>query len=179
MTFSASDMTDEPLDRGTLVPGRRTRSRRGIGAKLAAAVMSVLLGSYLLLTADRGMVFLTSGGVLAALMGMAVLAMPIIGVWVIVAEWRFGRAVQGLGQEMADAGLLPVDVPRRPSGRAEPAAAEERFERARAQMSATSEDWRQWFLLSIAYDDCRDRRRARQAMRRAIALHRSAGMTPA
>lgn len=153
---------------------RRERPRRQIGAKLAAAVMSILLGCYLLLAADRGVVFLTSGGVLAALMGVAVLALPLIGVWAIVAEWRFGRAVQALGQELADAGLLPEDIPRRPSGRAEPEAAQERFEHVRATTRAAPEDWRRWFLLSLAYDDCRDRRRARQAMRRAIALHRSA-----
>jgi Flp pilus assembly protein TadD len=37
------------------------------------------------------------------------------------------------------------------------------------------DDWRTWFRLGIAYDDAGDRRRAREAMRRAISLSRPPG----
>jgi Flp pilus assembly protein TadD len=58
-----------------------------------------------------------------------------------------------------------------PSGRPERAAADALFETRREEVEAAPEDWQAWFRLALAYDDARDRRRARAAMRRAIALH--------
>jgi Flp pilus assembly protein TadD len=33
------------------------------------------------------------------------------------------------------------------------------------------DDWRAWYRLAIGYDDARDRKRARSAMREAVRLH--------
>ncbi len=69
-------------------------------------------------------------------------------------------------------GGLPVDdLPRTPSGRIEKDAADERFATYEQQVQEAPDDWRAWYRLAIGYDDARDRKRARAAMRRAIALH--------
>jgi Flp pilus assembly protein TadD len=79
-----------------------------------------------------------------------------------------------LGERLAAEGGLPADdLARRPSGRVERAAADEVFARRRAEAEAAPDDWRSWFRLGIAYDDAGDRRRAREAMRRAITLSQS------
>jgi Flp pilus assembly protein TadD len=38
-------------------------------------------------------------------------------------------------------------------------------------VATAPDDWAAWFRLGLAYDDAGDRRRAREALQRAIALH--------
>jgi hypothetical protein len=140
-----------------------------------AVVMTVLLGVYLLFAASRGIDFIRAGGVVPVLLGVSVLVLPLIGMWVLVREWRFGRATQALGAELAERGALPVDdLPRRPSGRVVREAADARFAEVRARVEADPEAWERWFELSVAYDAAGDRKRARSAMRRAVALRADA-----
>jgi hypothetical protein len=149
-----------------------------------AVVMTVLLGVYLVFAASRGLDFIRAGGVVPVLLGVAVLVLPMIGVWMVVREWRFGRATQALGAELAERGELPVDdLPQRPSGRVVREAADARFVEVRARVEVDPDAWERWFELSVAYDAAGDRKRARSAMRRAIALHGEgngdgAGSTP-
>ncbi len=139
-------------------------------AKRWAGVMAVLLVAYLVMTGARGVDFIRAGG-MSATLGVAILVFPVVGGWVLLAEWRFGAAAQRLAEELAKRGELPADdLPRRPSGRAERAAADARFDEVRARLEAGPESWPLWFELATAYDACGDRRRARAAMRRAISL---------
>lgn len=140
--------------------------------KRMATLMAVLLVAYLAFAAWRGVEFIEAGGIVPTLLGLAVLVLPLIGGWALWQEWRFGRATQQLRQELAVRGALPVDdLPRRPSGRPERAAARERFGAVRSRVEAAPQDWAGWYELSVAYDWCGDRRRARWALRRAITLH--------
>jgi cytochrome c-type biogenesis protein CcmH/NrfG len=140
--------------------------------KRMAAVMAVLLGAYLLFTASRAIDFIQAGGIIPVMLGVAILAFPVIGLWMLWREWQFGRATEALGHELAARGELPVDdLPRRPSGRPMRAAADAHFAEVRTRAEAEPESWERWFELSTAYDAAGDRKRARSAMRRAIALH--------
>ncbi|MGT2424635.1 hypothetical protein [Amnibacterium kyonggiense] len=65
-----------------------------------------------------------------------------------------------------------ADLPRRASGRVERAAADADFGPWADGAEAAPDDWRAWLRLGIAYDNAGDRRRARAAIRRAIALAR-------
>jgi cytochrome c-type biogenesis protein CcmH/NrfG len=141
-----------------------------------AVVMAVLLGVYLVFAASRGVDFIRAGGVVPVLLGIAVLVLPLIGLWMLVREWRFGQATQALGAELARRDELPVDdLPRRPSGRPVREAADARFAEVRARVEADPESWERWFELAVAYDASGDRKRARSAMRRSIALHGGSG----
>ena len=44
------------------------------------------------------------------------------------------------------------------------------FPRYRDEVTASPDDWRAWYRLGLAYDASGDRRRAREAVRRAITL---------
>jgi len=141
--------------------------------RATVAVLVAVLVVYFVLTGQRAWMLLRSGEPVLMLLGLGVLILPIVGAVLVAAEVRFGLATQRLGERLADEGGLPADdLPRRPSGRVDRDAADEVFARRRAEAEAAPADWRSWFRLGIAYDDAGDRRRAREAMRRAITLSR-------
>jgi cytochrome c-type biogenesis protein CcmH/NrfG len=91
-----------------------------------------------------------------------------------VLEFRFGRRSTRLVRRLAAEGGLPSDdLPRRPSGRVDRAAADAVFDRYRDETLADPDEWRAWLRLGLAYDASGDRRRARAAVRRAISLSSS------
>jgi hypothetical protein len=139
---------------------------------VTVAVLVAVLCVYLVLLGERGVLLLRTGGVVPALLGAGLLVLPFLGAGLVAAELRFGlaadRLARALGPEPADAEA----VPRRPSGRIDRKAAEAVFDRRRAEVEAAPSDWRVWYRLGLAYEDAGDRRRARAAVRRAVALHR-------
>lgn len=146
-------------------------------ARTVVAVLIAALAVYFVLIGYRGVYLLSLPAWRFKLLGAAVLALPLVGIWVVVAEVRFGRATQRLAERLGD---VPVpDLPRRPSGRVDRAAADATFADQRRRVEDAPQNWRQWFLLAEAYDAAGDRRRARAAMRTAIDLADSAGGTVA
>ena len=145
----------------------------GSMGRVLAALMVALLTLYLGVSFQRAWLLLGTGGWVTTLLGAAMLVIPAVGVWAMVREIRFGAQTQRLGRELAERGELPADdLPRRPSGRYVRAAADERFDAVRREVEASPEDWGGWYRLSLAYSASGDGRRARGAMRTAIALHR-------
>ncbi len=141
-------------------------------ARTVAWIIAAAVGVYLVFTAARAWVLISSGDPVPVLLGLSVIVIPIIGAWVLWRELAFGMHTQRLGRELGAQGGLPVDdLPRTPSGRIERQAADERFAEYEQQVQESPDDWRAWYRLAIGYDDARDRKRARAAMRRAIALH--------
>jgi hypothetical protein len=137
-----------------------------------AAVLVAVLVVYLVLAGYRGVLLLASGDPLPMVLGVGVLLLPVVGAYVVWREVQFGFATQRLARDLDAAGRWPREqLPRTPSGRPDRAAADALFEVRRAEVEDGPGDWQAWFRLALAYDDARDRRRARAAMRRAIALH--------
>jgi ABC-type nickel/cobalt efflux system permease component RcnA len=143
-----------------------------VNARRVVVGLVAALAVYFVLIGVRGIYLLTQSDWALRILGVAVLVLPLIGIWVVWAELRFGWATQRLAQALeAD----PVDdeptkpeLPKRPSGRIERSAADELFARRRADVQAAPDDWRRWYRLAVAYDLAGDRRRARAAMRDAI-----------
>ena len=141
-------------------------------AKRGAIVVAVVFVAYAVLLGWRGVLLIGTGDPVAVILGIAVLVIPVLGAYLVWRELQFGRRTEVLARELEAAGGLPVDdLPRRPSGRVDRAAADEAFEKYRAEAEAAPDDWRVWFRLSTAYDAAGDRRRARATMRAAIAHH--------
>lgn len=140
--------------------------------RVLAAVLLAVLAFYLLLVGQRGVLLVQSGRPVAVALGLAVLVLPVVGGYVVWREVQFGFATQRLARELCRSGGWPQDaLPAAPSGRPQREAADAVFAVRRQEVEAAPEDWRAWFRLGLAYEDARDRRRARAAMRRAIALH--------
>lgn len=142
---------------------------------LAVLLMAALLALYLGLAGQRAVLFFGTGTAVGAAIGVALLILPAIGLWALGRELLFGIRSQHLVTALGAEGGLPADdLPRLPSGRPDRALADQEFDRYRNDADAHPDDWRAWLRLGLAYDASRDRRRARAAVRTAIAVHRGA-----
>ena len=138
-----------------------------------AVLMALLLLLYLVVVVTRAVAFLQSGQAVGVVIGVALLVLPVIGAYLLVRELLFGLQATRLTRRLRAEGALPGDdLPRRASGRVERAAADAAFEQYAEAAEARPDDWRAWLRLGLAYDMAGDRRRARAAVRRAIALSR-------
>jgi len=143
--------------------------------RIAAIVMSVLLAIYLVAVVQYAFVLIGIDDWIARTMGVALLVLPLIGAWALVREITFVLRAEKLMRTLRDAGELPVDdLPKLPSGRADPALADAQFPPYKAAVDAEPESWQAWFRLGLAYDASGDRPRARWATREAIRLARAA-----
>jgi hypothetical protein len=149
--------------------------RQGRGNPLVVViVLLAALAVYFVLIGYRGIYLLGQARISLRMLGVAVLVFPLIGIWVVVAELRFGLASQRLAERLAEAGEAsqPPEIPRLPSGRPDRKAADGWFEHQRRIVEQSPQDWRGWFRLAQAYDLAGDRRRGRAALRTAIELSR-------
>ncbi len=144
--------------------------------RIAVGLTAGLLLIYLVFAVRYGVLLVGTGTPVGIGMGLALLLLPLIAAWALVVELRFAMRAERLGARLEAEGGLPTEqLPLRPSGRIEPAAAAEVFPVYQAATEAAPEDWRTWFRLGLAYDAAGDRRRARWATRQAIRLDRPAG----
>lgn len=145
-----------------------------MSSRIFAGVMAALLLLYMALVAQLAVRFLVVDEPISKVIGLALFVLPLVGLWALVVELMFGVRSERLGRRLAAEGNTPMaDLPRLPSGRVERAAADEIFPQFAAQVEQSPNSWQAWYRLGLAYDACGDRRRARGAIRRAIAVARA------
>ncbi len=146
-------------------------------ARSVAFALVAVLAVYLVLVGWRGIVLVgdgLSGDPVSLVLGLAVLVFPVVGAALVWREVRFGVDTEALADDLAGRDALPVDdLPRRPSGRVDKAAASAAFEQAHEGARQNPGDPAAWYRLGLAYNDLGDRRQARAAMREAIRVWRS------
>ncbi len=147
----------------TTRPVGRTRGRRGLRSRDVVGLLVVVLAFYLLLIGVRGISLLGDHRWIVKGLGIGVLLLPLVGVAIVVAEVRFGRATERLAK------LLNDD----PCPQAEKRDPDQAFALRQAQVEATPDDWQSWYRLAIAYGEARDTARGRRTMRKAIAMERA------
>jgi len=149
-----------------------TGTSRSPRIQLTIAFMCAALLVYLVLLGRTAVLMISSGRAVAVVLGVALLILPAIGLWAMIATLRAGFAHQKLARLVVEDGMeLDVSaLPRRPSGRIERDAADALFETVRAELDSDPDDWRRWYRLARAYDYAGDRGRAREAMRKAVEL---------
>ncbi|WP_124711834.1 hypothetical protein [Mycolicibacterium nivoides] len=145
---------------------------RSLRIQLVIGFMCLALIAYFLMLGRTAVVFIGSGEPAAIGLGAALLAFPLIGVWVLVTTLRAGLAHQRLARLAREQGMeLDVsELPTRPSGRIERDAADELFMTVKAELEADPDNWVRWYRLARAYDFAGDRGRARETMRTAVRL---------
>ncbi|HEY3002632.1 MAG TPA: hypothetical protein VGJ44_09785, partial [Kribbellaceae bacterium] len=77
-------------------------------AKRVAVVLAGVFAVYAALVGWRGVLLIAHGGVVPVLLGLAVLVLPLLGLYVVGRELRFGLATQTLARELEASGELPV-----------------------------------------------------------------------
>ncbi len=149
-----------------------TQNARGVRIQVLIALMCAALLAYIVLLGRTAVLMIGSGRAVAIALGAALLILPAIGLWAMVATLRAGFAHQKLARLAAEDGMeLDVSaLPRRPSGRIEREAADALFADVRTELDNDPDDWRRWYRLARAYDYAGDRSRAREAMKKAVEL---------
>jgi tetratricopeptide (TPR) repeat protein len=132
--------------------------------------MTAFVLVYLWLLGGRALLLLQTAEPVAQLMGLLMLGFPLLAVWAVFVELRFGLKAAALAEKAAALGVEELDIERRPSGRAVRESAQQAFDRISAEVELDETNWALWFRLGEAYDACGDRKRARQAIRKAISL---------
>ena len=141
--------------------------------KLGAAISVALLSVYLILLTNWAIGMIAVGSPLGIAMGVLVLTFPVLGAYAIYRELKFGLKVESMGKELETNNEWPVfQLVLRPSGRPTRESADENFKVYSKLAQENSSDWKSQFALSLAYDACGDRPRARKAMAEAMALHK-------
>ena len=139
---------------------------------LITAAMVVASAAYAVLAASRAWVLLVSGDPVQIVFALAIIVIPVLGFALILRELWFGWRTRQMGQQLAAEGGLPTyQGELTASGRPTKEDADSNFDHYAQEAEKSSEDWRAWFRLAIAYDDARDRKRARASMRRAAQLY--------
>lgn len=142
--------------------------------RIAAIVMAAVLVLYLVLVGQHAVLLILTDDTIARIMGVALSVLPVIGAWALTLEILFVLRGERLVRVLGEAGGLPVDdLPRLPSGRPDPKAADAQFPVYQARVEAEPESWSAWLLLGLAYDASGDHKRARWATRTAIRLERA------
>lgn len=139
------------------------------------AVLVAALSFYFIALGHRGIALIRDGDAVSVGLGIGVLILPVLGIWIVAATLRAGIAHQHLARRMREEGreLDVSDLPKMPSGRVQRDAADELFAQVKEQWGQDPDNWRNSYLLARAYDYAGDRSRARDAMRRAVALERA------
>lgn len=142
--------------------------------KIWVGLIALLLVFYMVIMLQRSVLLMGDPDWTAKLLGAAYLLIPFVAAWALISELRFGATTEAMAKVLEAEGGLPEDnLPRTPGGRIVRAAADAEFEKYKLEAEAAPSDWRSWFRLSCAYDAAGDRKRARQAMRDAIAIYRT------
>ena len=119
--------------------------------------MAVLLAFYLVVVLLYAARLIGDPLPIVQTMGWALVVLPLLGVWALAVELRFGFRSEAVTKRyIAEHG---------------PAIAED-FDAAANRVREHPEQWTAWYLLALAYDAERDRRRARWALREAITRSR-------
>jgi cytochrome c-type biogenesis protein CcmH/NrfG len=140
--------------------------------QLLIGFMCAALVVYFVLLSRTGITLIGTGSPVAIALGIGVLILPVVGAWAMVATLRAGFAHQRLARLAGESGMeLDVsDLARNPSGRIDRDAADALFDTVRAELEADPDNWQRWYRLARAYDYAGDRGRARETMRKAVAL---------
>ncbi|KUI42431.1 hypothetical protein AU197_15160 [Mycobacterium sp. IS-1590] len=145
---------------------------RVLRIQLLIGFMCVALVVYFVLLGRLAMAFVRTGEPAAVGLGLALMGLPLIGLWAMLSTLRAGLAHQRLARIVHDEGMeLDVSaLPRMPSGRIQRDAADALFVTVRAELENDPQNWRRWYRLARAYDYAGDRSRAREAMRKAVEM---------
>jgi cytochrome c-type biogenesis protein CcmH/NrfG len=145
---------------------------RALRIQLVIGFMCVALVVYFVMLGRIAMAFVSSGSAAAIGLGLALMILPLIGLWAMVSTLKAGLAHQRLARIVKDEGMeLDISsLPRTPSGRIQHDAADALFNTVRRELESDPHDWRRWYRLARAYDYAGDRGRARETMKKAVEM---------
>lgn len=139
--------------------------------RIGVAVIGVALVLYFVLMGQKSVLFIASGDPIGIVMGVALIVLPLIGVWALIREIQFGVQAERLGTTLdAEGGMPEAETELTPSGRVAKADAEPLVRRYTEAADAAADDWRARYRLGVVQDAAGRRKDARASIREAIRL---------
>lgn len=139
--------------------------------RIGVAVIAAALILYFVLMGQKAILFIVSGEPVGVGMGIAMIVLPLIGVWAMVSEIRFGVQAERLGTRLdAEGGMPAAETELTPNGRLAKADADPLVQRYLADADAAGDDWRARYRLGVVQDAAGRRKDARASIRAAISL---------
>ena len=143
-------------------------------SKIAVATITAASTGYLAIGFLRALQLRETQSVTGYLFAISVLAVVAISTLLIIREILFGVHISQMATVLeAEQLLLADDLPHTPSGQTDKTAADERFNQIALEAHQNPDSWRAWYRVALAYDESRDRKRARSAMRNAEKLFKN------
>ncbi len=142
--------------------------------KIAVVAISAACLSYLLIATIRAMQISQTETMAGTIFAGSVLVVISISALLIIREILFGLHISQMSTVLdAEHQLLEDSLTHTPSGQTEKTVADVRFAEIAKEVEVNPKSWRAWFRVALAYDEARDRKRAREAMRKAEKIFRS------
>ncbi|MES2865943.1 MULTISPECIES: hypothetical protein [Microbacterium] len=139
--------------------------------RIAVTLIGVSLVLYFVLIGQKAILLIASGEPVGVAMGVALIVLPLIGVWALAREIQFGVEAERLGTRLDSEGGMPAaETDLTPSGRIAKGDAETLVERYTAEADAADDDWRARYRLGVVQDAAGRRKDARASIRAAIRL---------
>ncbi|WP_426183632.1 hypothetical protein [Microbacterium sp. TWP3-1-2b2] len=139
--------------------------------RVGVALIGAALILYFVLMGQKAILFIASGEPVGIAMGIALIVLPLIGVWALVREIQFGVQAEKLGTKLDSEGGMPAaETELTPSGRLAKADAEPLIQRYTSEADAAADDWRARYRLGVVQDAAGRRKDARASIRAAIRL---------
>lgn len=127
-----------------------------MNSRAFAWIMVVAVAVYLVLLGQLALRLMATGEIVGIAFGLAILAFPVLGAWILWREMRFGYRMQQVAADWQGRGIDPADLS---------------YDDCVSRLEQDPDNWARWFELGLAYEKDGDRRRARAAMREAGARY--------
>jgi hypothetical protein len=135
--------------------------------------MALCLALYIVIAGQQAVLFISTGEPIAIAMGIALIVLPLIGIWALVREVQFGFGADRLGRRLdAEGGMPEAETELTPSGRIARADADPLIARYAAAADAAPDQWRARYRLGVVQDAAGRRKDARASIREAIRLEK-------
>lgn len=139
--------------------------------RIGVALIGAALILYFVLMGQKAILLIASGAPVGIAMGVALIVLPLIGVWALVREIQFGVQAERLGTRLdVEGGMPAAETELTPSGRIAKGDAETLVRRYTTEADAAVDDWRARYRLGVVQDAAGRRRDARASIRAAIRL---------
>jgi hypothetical protein len=144
-----------------------------VTARIGVALMGLCLVLYFLVAGQQALLLIGTGEPVAVAMGVALVILPLIGVWALVREILFGIGADRLGRRLdAEGGMPQAETELTASGRIAKADADPIVARYTAEAEGSPDDWRSYYRLGVVQDAAGRRKDARASIREAIRVEK-------
>lgn len=144
-----------------------------MATRIGVVVMGACLVMYFVLAGQQAFRLIGTGEPVAIGMGVALIVLPLIGVWALIREIQFGVSADKLGRRLNDEGGMPeAESELTPAGKIAASDADAIIGRYTTEAGSAPDEWRTHYRLGVVQDAAGRRKDARASIREAIRVEK-------